>query len=285
MIVVSDMYQSVSVLVWDPQTKHITLLARHYSNLEPSACLIYMHNTNCSFMIADTTGNIQLLRYLPNKSSSVKYLRLSARSDYYLGSPVYATGIAAAPTVTWINDARRTHMVAMLSTLPGAMDSIPGGIAGHGTVPGALLAHRQTPQALSQPLVVNAKTAPALHSLRTTALCVTRAGSLVAVTPVDSLTHAKLLQLSQQLAYMHPHVAAQNPFEYRQFRATGGWTNEGALTGRQEIGKGDVLDLDLLSAYLHLPYAEQKLMATEAGTTPAHLVDSILTCLVMTNMF
>jgi hypothetical protein len=84
---------------------------------------------------------------------------------------------------------------------------------------------------------------------------------------------------------MHPHVAAQNPFEYRQFRATGGWTNEGALTGRQEIGKGDVLDLDLLSAYLHLPYAEQKLMATEAGTTPAHLVDSILTCLVMTNMF
>jgi len=181
-----------------------------------------------------------------------------------------------APSYTRIADQRRTQLATLLASSPTGLDPVPGGLDGsHASLCDAVLSTRVTPAALSQTPMQNAMSSPSVHPVRTCVLAATRAGSITAMLPADPHAQARLAQLFALLARLQPHVAALDPRDHRAFKALGGWHSEGALSGRPDVGRGDVVDVDAVRNFTWLPVEVQQEFAKEAGLTSAAITDAI----------
>lgn len=257
LIIVGDIFKSLLILIWDQSTRGITLFARDDDRAETLSTSFCLDDNMLSFILTDGHKNIQLLRYLPTKISSIKYKKLLPRADYHVGSRVLSTALALTSAPTLINDALLTLLSTSISPSPSYAQF------------GHMLARQcYNPTALYHNNLINHRNIPSMYKIKTMHIGGTQDGFLTVLSPVEANIFIRLAALQAQMVYQLPHIGGLNPLVYRQFSRP--------VTQNRESLKRDIVDLDIVMLFLSLDVDTQKRITKAIGTTPAIVIDNIM---------
>ncbi|XP_027198651.2 cleavage and polyadenylation specificity factor subunit 1 [Dermatophagoides pteronyssinus] len=86
LILVSDVYKSISLLRYQEETRTLSLVSRDHRSLQVYACEYLIDNSQMCFVVSDVNKNIILYAYQPDQLESIGGTRLIRRGDFHLGS-------------------------------------------------------------------------------------------------------------------------------------------------------------------------------------------------------
>jgi cleavage and polyadenylation specificity factor subunit 1 len=164
--------------------KSLTLLGKDYEPMEVYAIGLMMEGRSLSLVATDSSRNVQLFRYMPNRPDSYLGQRLIPRADFHVGSLVskLVTLSIMQPVVQPPPQSRRW----------GAQRGGPPG--------------------------PNPNSKQAHQGVLTASLGGTLDGGYFLITPVPEQVYWRLLALHTQMTYNLAHYAGLNPRAFRAFK-------------------------------------------------------------------
>lgn len=179
-IVFADVQKSVYLIIWDPITKLITLLAKDYELLKCYGVDFMLDGAQLAVLVSDANKNVQIFRYLPNRRECLVGKRLLARGDFHMGA----------------------HVVSWVPLKTRALPSVP-------------LPHN-APDANEDPYVTARR--ERTSQIRSLNIGGTLDGGYSFFFPIPAKIYSRLHALHIQMTFNLPHIAGLNPFAYRLFR-------------------------------------------------------------------
>ncbi|XP_016844737.1 cleavage and polyadenylation specificity factor subunit 1 [Nasonia vitripennis] len=129
LILVADVYKSVSLLRFQPEYKTLSLVSRDFRTTEIYAIEYFIQNNELGFIVADGESNISIFSYQPESSQSLGGQKLIRKADIHLGQKINTffrikckTTDSANPTKQF-SGADKRH-VTMYATLDGSLGYI-----------------------------------------------------------------------------------------------------------------------------------------------------------------
>ncbi|XP_058806106.1 cleavage and polyadenylation specificity factor subunit 1 isoform X2 [Phymastichus coffea] len=129
LILVADVFKSVSLLRFQPEYKTLSLVSRDFRTTEIYAIEYLIQNNELGFIVADGESNISIFSYQPESSQSLGGQKLIRKADIHLGQKVNTffrikskTSDSANPTKHFAGADKR-H-VTMYATLDGSLGYI-----------------------------------------------------------------------------------------------------------------------------------------------------------------
>lgn len=89
LILIADMYQSVSLLRFQEEFRTLSLVSRDYSRLNVYSIDFVVDNLNLGFMATDDQANIMIYMYQPEARESLGGQKLIRKADYHLGQKIH----------------------------------------------------------------------------------------------------------------------------------------------------------------------------------------------------
>ncbi|XP_049880956.1 cleavage and polyadenylation specificity factor subunit 1 [Pectinophora gossypiella] len=118
LILVGDVYKSVSLLRYQAQHRTLSLVAREMRTAQIYDMEFMVDNSNLGFLVSEVDGNFALFMYQPQARESYGGQRLIRKCDYHLGQQVNAMFRINAKPVPGANNRRH---VTMFTTLDGGL--------------------------------------------------------------------------------------------------------------------------------------------------------------------
>lgn len=129
LILVADVYKSISLLRFQPEYKTLSLVSRDYRTTEIYAVEYFIQNNELGFIVADGEGNIVVFSYQPESAQSCGGQKLIRKSDIHLGQKVNTffrikcrTNDSANGSKSFVGSDKR-H-ITMFATLDGSLGYI-----------------------------------------------------------------------------------------------------------------------------------------------------------------
>ena len=88
LILVSDVYKSISLLRYQEETRTLALVSRDTKSFESYGCQFLIDCNQLSFVVFDADGNLIIYSYSPEMRESHGGTRLIRRTEFHLGSQV-----------------------------------------------------------------------------------------------------------------------------------------------------------------------------------------------------
>ncbi|CAH0759559.1 unnamed protein product [Diatraea saccharalis] len=117
LILVADVYKSVSLLRYQAQHRTLSLVSRDLRSAQIYDMEFMVENTSLGFLVSEADGNFAMFMYQPHARESYGGQRLIKKGDYHLGQQVHAMFRIAAPTSTHTNP----RHVTIYTTLDGSI--------------------------------------------------------------------------------------------------------------------------------------------------------------------
>ncbi|KAL4709697.1 hypothetical protein ACJJTC_007428 [Scirpophaga incertulas] len=114
LVLVADVYKSVSLLRYQPAHRTLAHVARDLRSAQVYDMEFVVDNKNLGFLVSEADGNLALFMYLPQARESYGGQRLIKKCDYHLGQQVHAMFRIAANGST-------TRHVTVFTTLDGGL--------------------------------------------------------------------------------------------------------------------------------------------------------------------
>ncbi|RVE54699.1 hypothetical protein evm_000820 [Chilo suppressalis] len=119
LILVADVYKSVSLLRYQAQHRTLALVSRDLRTAQIYDMEFMVDNTSLGFLVSESDGNLALFMYQPHARESYGGQRLIKKCDYHLGQQVHAMfRVCAQPDD---NATAGPKHVTMLTTLDGGI--------------------------------------------------------------------------------------------------------------------------------------------------------------------
>ncbi|KAJ2937814.1 hypothetical protein O0L34_g18596 [Tuta absoluta] len=117
LILVGDVYKSVSLLRYQPKHRTLSLVARDLRQAMIYDMEFMVDNTNLGFLVSEAEGNLAIFMYQPQARESYGGQRLIRKCDYHLGQQVHSMFRIAAKQ----GHAYSARHVTMFTTLDGGL--------------------------------------------------------------------------------------------------------------------------------------------------------------------
>ncbi|KPJ17990.1 Cleavage and polyadenylation specificity factor subunit 1 [Papilio machaon] len=118
LILVADVYKSVSLLRYQDKHRTLSLVSRDLRSAQIYEMQFMVDNTTLAFLVSEADGNLALFMYQPQARESYGGQRLIRKGDYHLGQQVHAMFRIAARVLP--ETTHRRH-VTMFTTLDGGL--------------------------------------------------------------------------------------------------------------------------------------------------------------------
>ncbi|CAK1589446.1 unnamed protein product [Parnassius mnemosyne] len=118
LILVADVYKSISLLRYQHQHRTLSLVSRDLRTAQIYDMQFVVDNTTLGFLVSEADGNLALFMYQPQARESYGGQRLIRKCDYHVGQQVHAMfRIAARP----LPESTHRRHVTMFTTLDGGL--------------------------------------------------------------------------------------------------------------------------------------------------------------------
>jgi len=126
LILIGDIYKSISLLRYQEETRTLSLVSRDQKSLQVYACEYMIDNTQMCFVVSDADKNIIIYSYQPDTLESLGGTRLLRRADFFLGSHVNAffrirCNIPVKEMDTRLKQSYTRRHITMFATLDGSI--------------------------------------------------------------------------------------------------------------------------------------------------------------------
>lgn len=88
LIIVSDVYKSISLLRYQEETKTLALVSRDTKSFESYGCQYLIDHNQLAFVVFDVDGNVIVYSYSPEMRESHGGTRLIRKTEFHLGSQI-----------------------------------------------------------------------------------------------------------------------------------------------------------------------------------------------------
>lgn len=124
-MMISDVYQSISVLYWEEETSQIIFLGRDGNQLEVLTTNFIINGTKLSFLLTDMAGNLQMLEYCPQAMGSRGGRKLLARGDFHTGRHFHSSQLLRCRDVEYSEgDGPQTRYFNFLAGADGSLVNV-----------------------------------------------------------------------------------------------------------------------------------------------------------------
>lgn len=236
LILVSDVYKSISLLRYQEETRTLALVSRDTKSFESYGCQYLIDYNQLSFVVFDADGNIIVYSYSPEMRESHGGTRLIRKTEFHLGSQII--------------DSFRIRCVPL-----GLCQGSPGGSNG-GTISSSTSTASTGVNQLRP------------SDLRQLTVYASLDGSLGFLLPITEKTYRRLQMLQNIMTTHLPHLAGLNPKAYRLLK-----THKKSL---MPPNSRVILDGDLLSTYTSLSLSQMYEIARKIGTTSSQVRSSLV---------
>ncbi|KAI5632707.1 CPSF A subunit region domain-containing protein [Phthorimaea operculella] len=197
LILVGDVYKSVSLLRYQPKHRTLSLVARDLRQAMIYDMEFMVDNNNLGFLVSEAEGNFAIFMYQPQARESYGGQRLIRKCDYHLGQQVNSMFRIAAKQ----NNQYSARHVTMYTTLDGGLGY---------------------------------------------------------VLPISEKMYRRLLMLQNVMNNYCCHIAGLNPRAHRTYKSARRAAGSGPMRG--------ILDGDLVSTYTNMPTPDKHDIARKIGT-------------------
>lgn len=88
LILVADVYKSVSLIRFQEQFRTLSLVSRDYNPLDVFQIEYMVDNSNLGFLVSDDESNLSIFMYQPESRESHGGQKLLRKADYHLGQKI-----------------------------------------------------------------------------------------------------------------------------------------------------------------------------------------------------
>lgn len=272
-LAIGDIRRSMQLVVWDQRSRNMHVVGKDDDQVEVLSFDFVIDHGLVSIAVTDSSRNVQLLRYLPHRADRIGR-RLTPRADFHVGSRVTRLMSLRQATSSLVADSALTTLATSLAASHFA--PLSRELLSRREQPGAVVA--SSASLASEALASTGRLPPRTPVARTMMIGATQDGHLIALSPVDQQLIRRLTAVHSQLSSgvgfsskdpssSGGHLAGLNPRGFRLYN--------GAITQHREGHRKDILDAELVEAYLSLDLMAQSKIAHAIGVTPRVVIDLI----------